>query len=362
MSFRSRIALLLPLMVLTACALPGPPPAPTPADLKQMTTYLDGSFRFSCRTFDCSQRWHAARRDGAALGLYRNEQWLDLVYKVVASNYEWDLGYFYLASAAEGSGRSEAAMTYYRLALSSTQKCSKYSPAYCDGLDIPALSEKGLDRIKSIEGEARKRKEASVQKERGEARNRELALEERNKREGEAAKVAELPEEARRKEKGEAAKAVELVEDARPKAAAKKREAAETSRLNAERDAAKARELAARTRVKEEREAAERREKAAIAKSRSMIRVANSQERASLAKVLERDLFDAESARYRDLQVIPRSWACVEVNAKNRFGGYTGFQFFAMQFVDGAWVTMQKIEYVSCLDVIARLHAKDQKN
>ena len=54
-------------------------------------------------------------------------------------------------------------------------------------------------------------------------------------------------------------------------------------------------------------------------------------------------LFDAESARWRDVRIVVKQtpterWRtlCGEVNAKNRFGGYTGFRRFVATLQIGA--------------------------
>ncbi len=39
-------------------------------------------------------------------------------------------------------------------------------------------------------------------------------------------------------------------------------------------------------------------------------------------------LKDADSAKFRNIYVIDKSLVCGEVNAKNSYGGYTGFTFY----------------------------------
>jgi hypothetical protein len=97
-------------------------------------------------------------------------------------------------------------------------------------------------------------------------------------------------------------------------------------------------------------------------RARAMIRAANPQERASITNAVAKTLFDAESARYGEVRLIPQSHACVEVNAKNRFGGYTGFQSVVATYIKGTWYSIQSLRDlpISCLDLIAELHTKDR--
>ena len=44
-----------------------------------------------------------------------------------------------------------------------------------------------------------------------------------------------------------------------------------------------------------------------------------------------RQLLDPESARFRDLKIKGKDAVCGEVNGKNRFGGYVGFQPFSYE-------------------------------
>lgn len=56
---------------------------------------------------------------------------------------------------------------------------------------------------------------------------------------------------------------------------------------------------------------------------------------------LKLKLYDAESAQFRNEKVFKvngTTLVCGEINAKNRLGGYSGFQPFVVQ--DGEWVTM----------------------
>ena len=143
-----RLAMTVGVGILGACALPGPPPPPTAAELAAVPTVLgSGTARLTCKTFDCSQTWHAARYNKAVLNLYQLGLWPELAQRVLASNFEWDLAYFYLARSAEGLGMAEAAVTYYKLAFASKTKCASFAASYCDDLDVASLTWQGLERL-----------------------------------------------------------------------------------------------------------------------------------------------------------------------------------------------------------------------
>lgn len=97
-----------------------------------------------------------------------------------------------------------------------------------------------------------------------------------------------------------------------------------------------------------------------VRRARSLIREANSKERSAIIDAVSKTLFDPESARYREVHLIPGSLACVKVNAKNRFGGYTGFQSMVAAFVGERWYSMHSLSdtNISCFDLIADVHAK----
>jgi hypothetical protein len=103
---------------------------------------------------------------------------------------------------------------------------------------------------------------------------------------------------------------------------------------------------------------------AAKKRARAMVRAASPQERTSITNAVAKTLFDAESARYGEVRVIPQSLACVEVNAKNRFGGYTGFQSVVAKYIKGQWYSIQSLRDlpISCLEIIAELHSKDNED
>ena len=151
----------------------------------------------------------------------------------------------------------------------------------------------------------------------------------------------------------------------------------ERARLKGEeqqRDATKRKERELRDqgdaqRLEQERKAkqkddADLREAAGKKKAGAMVKEATEQERRSIISAIDRSLFDSESAKYRKIYLIHNSFACVEVNAKNRFGGYTGFQNVVATYLEGRWFALRSLGEIpiSCLDLIAELHMQKEGN
>ncbi len=72
-------------------------------------------------------------------------------------------------------------------------------------------------------------------------------------------------------------------------------------------------------------------------------------------KILKENLKDPDSAKFRNIQkpkkfwgkslTIRNSWlVCGEVNSKNSYGGYSGFERYAMQFFEGGEVSILPLE------------------
>ena len=106
------------------------------------------------------------------------------------------------------------------------------------------------------------------------------------------------------------------------------------------------------------------REKALLAeiieKIRSSIRPATAQEKKGMTLAIERTLIDPESARYRDSYVIPGGSACIEVNSKNRMGGYVGFRMAILSRVDKHWISIDggAISATQCIKIITEIETK----
>lgn len=82
-----------------------------------------------------------------------------------------------------------------------------------------------------------------------------------------------------------------------------------------------------------------------------------SSEKLQITQAVQQSLIDPESARFGDILVLPNKYACVAVNSKNRFGGYTGFQMVFAGVMEGSWqfLTTQNVTFEKCTSVLANL-------
>lgn len=129
--------------LLAGCAQVGPRNASGQQVVDWMATFRSGDLRLTCDTA-CSGAWGANRR--TVKGYYDAQAWNDLVRAVALVGMRVDSGYFYLGRAAEATRHTEAARTYYRLALATTFKCAGLINN-CDGVDVPREASAGLARL-----------------------------------------------------------------------------------------------------------------------------------------------------------------------------------------------------------------------
>ncbi|MDF9775383.1 hypothetical protein [Pseudomonas baetica] len=73
------------------------------------------------------------------------------------------------------------------------------------------------------------------------------------------------------------------------------------------------------------------------------VRKASQSERVQLVKSVGSALKDADSAKFAEMDVIPKKFACVSVNSKNSFGGYTGFKSMLVAYIDKSWFYLQEV-------------------
>ncbi|HVJ55192.1 MAG TPA: hypothetical protein VM689_22215 [Aliidongia sp.] len=131
--------------LLAACAAKpatGPAPiaaAPFATDDQAIEMLRSGNASLDCGT-DCAGSWSRARPELSrrlAAG-----DWRGLAALVLQTQYRQDLGYYYLGRAAEELGAGNAALRYYRTALSLTTgtapevRCAT-SKEGCDGASLP---------------------------------------------------------------------------------------------------------------------------------------------------------------------------------------------------------------------------------
>ena len=77
----------------------------------------------------------------------KEENWDDLVNLVIKSGFRENVNYFYLGLAAENTGLLEAALTYYRLALTESARCSSFLGT-CNGIKVRAESKLKIANVK----------------------------------------------------------------------------------------------------------------------------------------------------------------------------------------------------------------------
>lgn len=121
------------LLVLAGCASKSIPNAPKVDSSIQLNEFKSGAVRLHCESA-CTLRWRVKSQNLKAL--HDNKLWMDLATEVRDIGYLSDLSYYYLGRAAEGLGHTEAATTYYRLALAYLHRCEGWISG-CDGFDFP---------------------------------------------------------------------------------------------------------------------------------------------------------------------------------------------------------------------------------
>lgn len=319
-------------------------------------TFERGEARLNCGV-SCSGAWGSARR--RAKKLYDQGLWEDLAIEVARVGFKADQTYYYLGRSAEELGFHEGALKYYKLGLASSYKCDGIFNN-CDGLVFPNEIHAGINRLPATDAvEARISNTSNVTKSTSQTDSAQsLAYSNEMSQELEAKRRQELDTkqrqelEAKKRQDREVKQRQELVTKQRQDREAIQRQELEAKQRQ-DREAIQRQELEAKQRQENEK-AVRVSKNTALAK----IRKANAQEKVLITNAISNNLFDAESARYRDIYLIPNSYACAEVNAKNRFGGYTGFQQIVAAFIDKDWfyVSSLKDNPVSCLDLITNMH------
>jgi hypothetical protein len=106
--------------------------------------FVKGDLRLKCE-FSCAFASGAHRKEIG--GLYQNQLWKDLALSVAEVNFSGNLSYFYLGRAAEGLGLYQTADIYYRLSNAASYKCPGDQ---CEGIVLPFEAKAGLERIASV--------------------------------------------------------------------------------------------------------------------------------------------------------------------------------------------------------------------
>lgn len=85
-------------------------------------------------------------------------------------------------------------------------------------------------------------------------------------------------------------------------------------------------------------------------------------ESSQIKNVIKDHLVDADSAKFRGevKYSADKKRACIEVNSKNKMGGYTGFNAVVVDKIDGKWDVPMSMDSADC-DYWLKLLAKVEK-
>lgn len=138
---------------------------------------------------------------------------------------------------------------------------------------------------------------------------------------------------------------------------AKKREADRVAAENRAAVEAKQRQDAEVREAASKESEKEAKQKANEIRNRGLLRKANAAERAQITRAVQRSVIDPTSVLVEEIFVVPGKNACVAVNGKNRFGGYTGFKPMIVSQIGGEWHSIMALEVsmLECIPVILKL-------
>lgn len=282
-----------------------------------VTVFERGEARLNCE-LSCAGAWGAARIN--AKKLYEQGLWRDLAIEVSRVGFKSDLTYFYLGRAAEGLGLAETSITYYKSGLASPYKCAGFLNN-CDGMVFPDDITAGINRL------------AAPTKVETPVTSSTVNL--------------KAPSEITPVTKGNVVTEPQSPQILNPSAKVEFTQAYAHSNDREELDKAT-----------KQNEDADQPSAESKAKPLSKVRKATTKERSLIISAVNQNLFDSDSAKYRDIYLIQNSYACAEVNAKNRFGGYTGFTNVVLAYLSGSWIPLESLKnfYFSCPDLITKMH------
>ncbi len=107
-------------------------------------SFKQGTLELICKT--CSVKFYLNQAD--LKKLYNQQDWRGLAQKVIKLGYQFDLSYFYLASAAKGLGLTDPSKIYFTKAkeLSVTEEgtCSKAKMIKCNDINVAEMSNQAL--------------------------------------------------------------------------------------------------------------------------------------------------------------------------------------------------------------------------
>jgi len=112
---------------------------------KEFDAFKQGTLQLECK--NCSMKFYLNQSDFKKM--YDQKDWRGLAQSVIKVNYDFDLSYFYLASAAKGLNYPEASKHYFMKAkeLSGLEEstCSKAKMIKCNEINIVEAADKVLD-------------------------------------------------------------------------------------------------------------------------------------------------------------------------------------------------------------------------
>jgi Zn-dependent protease with chaperone function len=107
-------------------------------------SFKDGTVEFNCKT--CSLKFYMNQVE--LRRLHDTRDWRGLAQKVIKIGYQFDLSYYYLATAAKGLGLIDTSKVYFKKAKELTESddtnCQKAKMIKCNGVDIAAISDEAL--------------------------------------------------------------------------------------------------------------------------------------------------------------------------------------------------------------------------
>ena len=107
-------------------------------------SFKQGTTELGCKT--CSLKFYLNQSDMKKM--YEQHDWRGLAHKVIKVGYQFDLSYFYLASAARGLGFNDVAKSYYSKAKALSENdettCAKAKMVKCNDIDVAVLSDEGM--------------------------------------------------------------------------------------------------------------------------------------------------------------------------------------------------------------------------
>lgn len=80
-----------------------------------------------------------------------------------------------------------------------------------------------------------------------------------------------------------------------------------------------------------------------------------------IRKEVRSHLKDPDSAKFGDMLVY-KERACIDVNSKNSYGGYTGMSAYHLEHRSYGWVSQSRIKKACSLDDLKKLQASMEKN